>query len=618
MIRICITLALLLITADARTAERPELNRQNVAAFFDTAFSVQQKDHQIVGAVVSVVQNGEVLFKSGYGFADLESRTPADPDESLFRIASITKLFVWTAIMQLAEQGRLTIDDPVDEYLDFPIPTSYRDPIRIRHLLTHTPGFEEKGIGSSARTINDVTPLRQHLIDAMPARVRPPGEHASYSNYGTALAAYIVERISGQHWSDYIDQHILSPLEMSSTNTQLAMREDLRARHATGYRFGGGQFTATEYEFFKDVPAGHMSTTADDMTRFMLAHLNSGTFKSAQILEHATALTMREALFDPHPGISPMLHGFYRADRHGLEIFGHGGDVNQFHSNVSLIPDHNLGVFVSFNSDSAAGARGKLIVAFIDHFFGDEYLRAAPEPFKMDLEPFTGEYLALRSNYSTFEKLSMLVNAITVSAGDNELLLAGGNVTRWIPVAENRFTGKYSNQTMVFERDADDDVSHMVINSPLGTYQRLTGLDSPSLQQKMLGALLAIALLTLVGYSYRGFRRAEAAARLPQRDVILAWIHSLLLITLYGYLIVKLSGSVDEFSYGMPTSAHLVMLSMAANLLLGLIIVGLAATQWLRSLGGTLARVRYGFVAFAALLNLWICWYFNILAYLFQ
>jgi CubicO group peptidase (beta-lactamase class C family) len=616
--RTFIALALLLITADASTAERPELNPQTVAAFFDTAFSVQQKDHQIVGAVVSVVQNGEVLFKAGYGFADLESRTSADPDESLFRIASISKLFVWTAIMQLAEQGRLSIDDPVDEYLDIPIPTTYPDPIRIRHLLTHTPGFEEKGVGSSARTIDEVIPLAQHLAEAMPARVRPPGEHASYSNYGTAMAAYIVERVSGQSWADYVDQHILEPLDMSSTNTQLEMRAELKARHATGYRFGGGQFIATDYEFINDVPAGHMSTTADDMTRFMLAHLNAGTYKSAQILERATALKMREALFDPHPGISPMLHGFYRADRNGLEIFGHGGDVNQFHSNVSLIPEHDLGVFVSFNSDSAAGARGNLIVAFIDHFFGDEYLRPAPEPFEMDLEPFSGEYLTLRSNYSTFEKLSMLVNAVTVSAGDNELLLAGGNVSRWIPVADNRFTAKYSNQTMVFERDADGEVSHMVINSPLGTYQRLTGLDSPSLQQNMLAALLAIALLTLVGYSYRGFRRADLAVRLPRQDVVAAWVHSLLLIALYGYLMVKLSGSVDEFSYGMPASAHLVMLLMSFNLLLGLVIAGLSARQWLRALGGTFARVRYGFVAFAAVLNLWICWYFNILAYLFQ
>jgi CubicO group peptidase (beta-lactamase class C family) len=239
-LRIFPILALIALTTGVAAAENPDLNRQNVAAFFDTAFSVQQKDHEIVGAVVSVVHDGEVLFKAGYGFADLEIRTPADPDESLFRIASITKTFVWTAIMQLVEQGRLSLDDPVDQYLDFSIPDVYGEPIRIRHLLTHTPGFEEKATDSRARTVEEVGPLKDYLIEAMPARVRPPGEQASYSNYATALAGYIIERITGQTWADYIDKHILGPLGMDSTNTQLVMKEGLKARHATSYKYRGG------------------------------------------------------------------------------------------------------------------------------------------------------------------------------------------------------------------------------------------------------------------------------------------------------------------------------------------------------------------------------------------
>ncbi len=609
---------LAVFTAGVVAGNNPALNERNVGAFFDSAFTVQQKDHRIVGAVVSVVHNGKVLFKAGYGFAELESRTQADPDRSLFRIASITKPFVWTAIMQLVEQGRLSVDDPVDQYLDFRIPATYQEPIRIRHLLTHTPGFEEKGTGNSARTVEGVTPLGQHLVKAMPARVRPPGEHASYSNYGTALAAYIVERISGQTWADYIDEHILKPLEMTSTNTQLVMTDELKARHATGYKYQGGRFKATDYEYFKDIPAGHISTTADDMTHFMLAHLNNGTFKSRRILQKETALKMREPLFDPHPGLSPMLHGFYRADRNGLEIFGHGGDVNQFHSNLSLIPQHDLGVFVSFNSDPAASARGNLVAAFIDHFFGGEYLPEPPALFETDLGPYTGQYLSLRSNYSTFEKLSMLVGGVTVSEQDNELLLAGGNVSRWIPTAQDRFTAKYARQTMVFERDAGGAVTHMLINSPLGTFRRLTGLDSPGLQRLMLGTLILIALLAAIGYAYRLLRPASQVVQLPRREVVLAWVHCTLLIGLYTYLVIKLNGDVQEFNYGMPTSAHLVLLLMALNLLPGVAIVVLSARHWLQTMGTTFARIRYTFVAVAAVLNLWICWYFNILAYPFQ
>jgi CubicO group peptidase (beta-lactamase class C family) len=596
-------------------AENPPLTQENVAAFFDSAFTVQQKDHEIVGAVVSVVHDGQVLFEAGYGFADLATRTPADPDQSLFRIASITKPFVWTALMQLVEQGRLSLDDPVDQYLDFSIPASYPESIRIRDLLTHTPGFEEQGTGGTARSVADVVPLGEHLQAAMPARVRPPGEHASYSNYGTALAAYVIDRVTGESWSDYIDQQILEPLGMTSTNTQVEMSAELKARHATGYKYSGGEFEATEYEYFKDLPAGHISTTASDMTRFMLMHLNEGTYNGEQVLSAETALEMREPLFDPHPDIAPMLHGFYRSDRHGLVIFGHGGDVNQFHSNLTLIPEHNLGVFVSFNSDPAASARGNLVVAFIDHFFGGEYLRAAPEPYELDLEPFTGQYLPLRRNLSTFEKLSALVSAISVSAQDGALLVTGSRTSRWVPVADDRFVANYVDQSMVFERAPDGSVAYMVIGTPLSTYQRMTGLDRPALQTQVLAFVLIIAVLTVLGYTYRAWRRAPGATQLPRADVTTAWLHGILLIGLYTYLVITLSGDVEEFSYGMPTSAHILMLLMVANVVLGLVVAGMSVRQWLSQSGGTLARLRYSFVALAALANVWICWYFNILAY---
>lgn len=612
-----ICLLLTLFAANA-AAQNPPLTQESVAAFFGSAFTVQQKDHEIVGAVVSVVHDGQVLFEAGYGFADLETRTLADPNQSLFRIASITKPFVWTALMQLVEQGRLSLDDPVDQYLDFPIPATYPEPIRIRDLLTHTPGFEEQGTGGSARSVEDVVPLGEHLQAAMPARVRPPGEHASYSNYGTALAAYIIERVTGESWSDYIDEHILAPLEMTSTNTQLVMSADLKARHATGYKYSGGEFEATEYDYFKDLPAGHISTTANDMTRFMLMHLNGGSYNGERILSAETAIEMREPLFNPHPDIAPMLHGFYRSDRHGLVIFGHGGDVNQFHSNLTLIPEHNLGVFVSFNSDPAAIARGNLVTAFIDHFFGGDYLRAAPEAYELDLEPYAGQYLPLRRNQSTFEKLSALVSPISVSADEDALLVTGSRTSRWIPIVEDHFVANYVDQSMVFERASDDTIAYMLIGTPLSTYQRMTGFDRPEVQTQILALVLIIAVLTVLGYTYRAWRRAPATTQLPQSDVMTAWLHGALLIGLYTYLIITLSSDVEEFSYGMPTSAHILMLLMVANALLGIVVVGLSARQWLRQSGGALPRLRYSAIALAALANLWICWYFNILAYPFQ
>ncbi|SVD70248.1 uncharacterized protein METZ01_LOCUS423102 [marine metagenome] len=213
----------------------PAITAENVEAFFNTAFAVQQQEHSIAGAVVAVVYQGEPLFKAGYGYADIDQRIPADAEISLFRIASITKTFVWTAIMQLHEQGKLDINDDVNDYLtEFKVPDTFPEPIRIRHLLTHTPGLEESALGMSARNLEEMKPLAQYLQTNMPARVSPPGSHASYSNWGASLAGYIIEQISGQSWSDYVDANILTVLDMKSTNTQNEIPEPLRKRACQG------------------------------------------------------------------------------------------------------------------------------------------------------------------------------------------------------------------------------------------------------------------------------------------------------------------------------------------------------------------------------------------------
>ena len=143
--------------------------------------------------VVSVVYKGEVIFKKRYGFSDLENRIPADPDKHLFRIASISKTFPWTAVMQLVEQGKLDLNEDIQTYLDFVIPKTYDEPILLKHLLTHTPGFEDHTTGST-REFGDLLSLREFLANHVAARVKKPGTYMAYSNYGSSVTGYIVKR----------------------------------------------------------------------------------------------------------------------------------------------------------------------------------------------------------------------------------------------------------------------------------------------------------------------------------------------------------------------------------------------------------------------------------------
>src|SRR5215217_2837591 len=183
-------------------------------AFLDKELAREMEKHHIAGAAVSVVKDGELFFAKGYGYADLENKIPVDPERTVFRIGSVGKVFTWTAVMQLVEQGKLDLDEDINTYLDFRIPDTYPQPITLKDLMTHTSGFEERLLESLVSDADDQVSTREWLISNMPARARPPGDIASYSNYNAMLAGYIVGQGSGQPYDQYIQEHILNPLGM--------------------------------------------------------------------------------------------------------------------------------------------------------------------------------------------------------------------------------------------------------------------------------------------------------------------------------------------------------------------------------------------------------------------
>src|SRR5829696_8638691 len=213
-------------------------------AFLDEELGREMEKYHIAGAAVSVVKDGELFFAKGYGYADLENKIPVDPEQTIFRIGSVGKLFTWTAVMQLVEQGKLDLDEDINDYLDFRIPDTYPQPITLKHLMTHTSGFDDRLLESLVSDPNDVGPTREWLISHMPARARPPGDVAAYSSYGTSLAGYIVARVSGEPYNRYIQEHILNPLGMVHTTAQSPIPPDLRAQASAGYTYEDGDFQA--------------------------------------------------------------------------------------------------------------------------------------------------------------------------------------------------------------------------------------------------------------------------------------------------------------------------------------------------------------------------------------
>src|SRR6476661_268941 len=218
-------------------------DRDELAAFLDGVMVANLRDKHVAGATVSVVKDGALLFAKGYGYSDVAKRAPVDADRTLFRIGSTSKLFTWTAVMQLVEQGKLDLDADVNKYIDFKIPATFPQPITLRHIMTHTPGFEEDGRDLITDDTTKMIPLGRWLATHIPGRVRPPGTFASYSNYATALAGYVVQRASGIPWDDYIEQRVLTPLGMTQTTTRQPLPARFRTDMSEGYAWGGGTYT---------------------------------------------------------------------------------------------------------------------------------------------------------------------------------------------------------------------------------------------------------------------------------------------------------------------------------------------------------------------------------------
>jgi CubicO group peptidase (beta-lactamase class C family) len=297
-------------------------------AFLDGLIMGALRERSIAGATLAVVGGGEVLFTRGYGWADVEARRPVDPDETLFRIASVTKLFTAVAVMQLVEEGLLDLDTDVNQYLELRIPDHESGPITLRHLLTHTAGFED-----DFRNLFSFDPTREispeaWLRENLPPRARPPGSWSVYSNHGTALAGHIVERVSGMSWEGYLERRILEPLGMTRTTGREPLPTALAPLASEGFAPEAGSFRTLPFELTPGgAPAGSMSSTAADMATFMLAFLGGGAVGDARILEEETVRAMLARQFGHDPRLPGNGLGFFEMSSHGVRILGHGGNT---------------------------------------------------------------------------------------------------------------------------------------------------------------------------------------------------------------------------------------------------------------------------------------------------
>ena len=397
------------------------LTADDLDAFLAGYMPLALEHSDIAGAVVAVVKDGRVLFEKGYGVSDVDKETPVDPRTTMFRPGSVSKLFTWTAVMQLAQQHKLDLDTDINTYLDFRIPPAFGKPITLRNLMTHTPGFEETDKNLFLTDPKKYVSLETAIKAWVPSRVFPPGEIPAYSNYGAALAGYIVQRVSGEPFELYVARHIFAPLGMTHSTFVQPLPKALEPYMSKGYNTAFKKPEA--FELIPMSPAGGLSASADDMAHFMIAHLNNGAYGGARILEPDTAVKMHGIAYQHTPGIPPMAYGFYHLDENGHDIVAHGGDTLWFHSDLILILDQRVGMFVSQNSpgNPPFGIRGELFKEFMNRYFPPAPLAKEPtlKTAKADGAAIAGDYIVSRNSFDDILSIGTLFGQAKASVNDD-------------------------------------------------------------------------------------------------------------------------------------------------------------------------------------------------------
>jgi CubicO group peptidase (beta-lactamase class C family) len=595
-------------------------DRAELEAFLDGVMAANLRDKHVAGATVSVVKDGALLFTKGYGYADVAKRTPVDAERTMFRIGSTSKLFTWTAVMQLVEQGKLDLDADVNKYLDFKIPATFPQPITLRHIMTHTPGFEEDGRDLISDDSTLKIDLGRWLASHIPARVRPPGTYSSYSNYATAVAGYVVQRVSGVPWDDYIEQHVLAPLGMTHTSTRQPLPAALHGDMSNGYLWGGGAFVPKKFEIVEPMPAGSIAASAGDMAKFMIAHLNDGAFNGQRILAESTAKRMHARAFTHDPRLPGFALGFYEKSSHGLRIIGHGGDTQWFHTDLALIPDEKLGVFVSYNTVTGGELSfSQFLTQFLDHYYPSvPAIVAMPADATKEAQRVAGEYEFNRRSYTTFQKAIGLGGDIRIGADSGRLIMHSAlGDSRLVPIGPLLYRDELGDGLVSFQADSGGRIVRGFFGpAPMMTMERVGFTQSVMLHWIVLGLGALVFAATLLAAFGRFFRRRFGEAR---ADDVLPGRWFLVMASLFELVFVIVLVTILSSSQGLlngPLTG--LKLAFVLPVLAALCVLGasyFAARQWRLGAGTRMARLRFSAATFVALLFTWSLAQWNLLGW---
>ncbi len=613
------------------------------SSYLDLQMENLMQEQELPHAVISVVADGEIIFRKGYGFRDLDSRAGIDSEVTLFRTGSVAKIFTWTALMQLYEQGLLDLDADINDYLDFEILSTIKGPygnetpapISIRHLMTHSAGFED--VLDGLFSFQKQPSLREYLINQIPARIFLPGEVMAYSNYGTSLAGYIVERLSGMSFEDYVEQHIFKPLGMNKSTFQQPVPSNLRSEAVTAYRKIDGQFMPARFEHMP-APAGGLSTTAGDMALYMFALLHDGTNPFGTLMKPQTLESMFTIQKTYHPLLGGMTMGFKQFDFKGNEVIFHGGSSTVFDSGLYLLPYENTGIFIAYSGGDYTG-HIKIFQDFLSDFFNNkdygvkDLLLVSPGA-SPTLSELRGEYHQSRMMITSGDKvLNLLMSVMHVNVDDDGFLLVKhlGHEHRFRELQPGIYENLEPKPVYPFgpfkyllATTAPDGKLMLISDGPM-TYIKMPWVATSSFAAMLLVPMIILAIFTLLFFAVRAiFQTFSKKKQKIKGEALLARIvliaHAAFLVLMLWLL--ALTGQphpvhiLPETAFG-ETSFATQLLNLLPWFITILIVALLyyAYVQWKKKWWKTGTKIHYTFYSLFATGLVWLVFYYNVLKF---
>jgi CubicO group peptidase (beta-lactamase class C family) len=617
----------------AAATPAPALTADDLNAWLDGYMPYALHTGDIAGAVVAVVKDGQIVTERGYGYADVEKRTPVDPKLTLFRPGSVSKLFTWTAVMQQVEQGKIDLDADVNQYLDFKIPARDGKPVTMRQLMQHVAGFEEqaKGIMSDDPKSPNFEALLKQWV---PERVFVPGTTPAYSNYGASLAGYIVQRVSGESFDDYLDKHIFAPLDMKHSTFRQPLPADLEPLMSQCYSLASEP--AKKFEIIGPAPAGSLSSPGEDMAHFMIAHLQNGEYHGNRILKAETAEMMHNSPLTILPPLNRMELGFFETNLNGREVIAHLGDTQCFHTSLHLFLKEGVGFYVSFNTPGKAGAvgglRGALFEDFADRYFPVAETSATKVDAKTSADHaalLNGHWANSRGSQSSFLAAVGLfgqTKAGVDAKGELAVPFNGlnGKPRHWVETAPYVWRDQDSHERLA-AKVVDGKAVRFSIDgiSPFMVFDRVPGYADAAWLLPALYCALAALLLTAVFWPVTAIVRRRFGAGLALgpdalRAYRLSKVGSILLLAalgLWGFTIIRMFNDFNNLTNKFNGNIRfaevfgiLAILSGSAFIAWNLWTVWKGTRRWP-------AKVWSIVLALSAFIVLWIAVVFNLFSF---